>query len=129
MLTATTVITGIGSDGNADGDSGDGEDEIVVSIKPPVEGTGGGLAGSGTTSGGNTTGTDLPGDGFEGDITDETAADDFNQELVPSDGMMMLTCRSHSDCDTDQICVNQVCAAKCENSDSCAPHQVRHRDL
>ena len=46
------------------------------------------------------------------------------QRLVSSDGLQMLTCKHSYQCDSDQICVSCVCAAKCTYSSNCTNFQV-----
>ena len=46
------------------------------------------------------------------------------QRLVSSDGLQMLTCKHSYQCDSNQICINCVCAAKCTYSSNCTNFQV-----
>ena len=46
------------------------------------------------------------------------------QRLVSSDGLQMLTCKHSYQCDSNQICINCVCAAKCTYSSNCTKFQV-----
>ena len=62
------------------------------------------------------TGIDVGYDGWEDDPDP--------QQLVPSDGLLMLMCGESSQCDSNQICINGVCALKCITNDDCASFQV-----